>query len=77
MKLRLFLLVTVLAVVGALAWGAVRLIRATTATGIACTIAMMSASNSSVKPLSGRAQGTATCLIPHRSQVTRGRRACR
>jgi multidrug efflux pump subunit AcrA (membrane-fusion protein) len=32
MKLRLFLLVTVVAVVGALAWGAVRLIRATTAT---------------------------------------------
>ena len=32
MKLRLFLLVTVLAVVGALAWGTVRLIRATTAT---------------------------------------------
>jgi HlyD family secretion protein len=32
MKLRLLLLVTVLGVVGALAWGAVRLIRATTAT---------------------------------------------
>jgi hypothetical protein len=52
-------------------------IRATTATGIAFTMAMTKASNSSVKPLSGRAHGTDTCLIPHPLQVTRGTRACR
>src|SRR5215469_6806353 len=39
-------------------------IRATTATGIACTMAMTSASNSSVKPLSARAQGTRYRLDP-------------
>jgi hypothetical protein len=49
----------------------------TTATGIACTMAMTNASNSSVKPLSDRAQGADTCLIPQPLQVTRGTRACR
>ena len=53
------------------------IIRATTATGIACTMAITNASNSSVKPLSDRAQGTDTCLIPQPLQVTRGTRACR
>ena len=38
---------------------------------------MTNASNSSVKPLSDRAQRTGTCLIPHPLQVTRGTRACR
>ena len=53
------------------------IIRATTATGIACTMAMTNASNSSVKPLSGRAHRTDTCLIPQPLQLTRGTRACR
>jgi hypothetical protein len=53
------------------------IIRATTATGMACTMAMINASNSSVKPMSSRAHGTVTCLIPQRLQVTRGTRACR
>ena len=38
---------------------------------------MTNASNSKVKPLSGRAQGTLTVLIPQRVQCTRGTRACR
>jgi hypothetical protein len=35
------------------------------------------ASNSRVKPLSGLAQGTLTCLMPQVSQRTRGTRAFR
>ena len=46
-------------------------------TGMAGTMVMTIASNSSVKPLSGRAHGTLTCLIPQWLQRTRGTRACR
>src|SRR6516162_2123904 len=51
-------------------------IRATALTGIAATMVMTNASNSKVKPLPGRAQGTVTVLMPHLSQRTRGARAC-
>jgi hypothetical protein len=47
------------------------------ATVMARTITMTRASNSNVKPLPGRAQGTDTCLTPQPLQVTRGTRACR
>ena len=46
--------------------------RATALTGIAETRLMTNASNSKVKPLSGRAQGTLSVLIPQRVQCTRG-----
>src|SRR4051812_21098958 len=51
--------------------------RATALTGIAETRLMTNASNSKVKPLSGRAQGTLSVLIPQRVQCTRGTRAYR
>ena len=41
------------------------------------TMVMTNASNSKVKPLSGRAHGTLTVLMPHVSQRTRGTRAFR
>jgi hypothetical protein len=50
---------------------------ATTATGMLATRAMTKASNSSVKPLPTRAQGTLTCRIPQAWQLTRGTRAVR
>ena len=46
--------------------------RASVATGISRTIAMISASNSSVNPDRGRAHGTATNLTPCSGQSTRG-----
>ena len=52
-------------------------IRATALTGMAATMVITIASNSRVKPLSGRAHGTPTCLTPHVSQRTRGTRAFR
>jgi hypothetical protein len=39
------------------------------------TMVMTNASNSDVKPLSGRAHGTVAVLTPHLSQWTRGTRA--
>src|SRR5271166_623980 len=50
-------------------------IRATALTGMAETIVITNASNNKVKPLSGRARGTLTVLMPHLSQRTRGTRA--
>ena len=41
------------------------------------TMVMTNASNSRVKPLSGRAHGTSTVLMPQVSQRTRGTRAVR
>src|SRR5271157_4695878 len=43
-------------------------IRATALTGMAEIMVMTNASNSRVKPLSGRAHGTPTVLMPHVSQ---------
>jgi len=51
--------------------------RATALTGMAETIVITMASNSRVKPLSGRDQGTLMVRMPHLSQRTRGTRALR
>jgi hypothetical protein len=52
-------------------------ILATALTGMAETMVITIASNSRVKPLSGRAHGAAIFLTPHFSQRTRGTRAFR
>src|SRR6266508_1791731 len=51
--------------------------RAAALTGMAVTSAMMTASNSSVKPEPARAHGTAICLTPQSGQEMRATRACR
>jgi hypothetical protein len=51
--------------------------RATVLTGMAAIRLISSASNSRVKLLSGRVQGTVIFLTPHTAQRTRGARACR
>ena len=50
---------------------------ATAFTGMAEIMVISSASKRRVKPLSGRAHGTLTVLMPHASQRTRGTRALR
>jgi hypothetical protein len=54
-----------------------RVIAATLAIGIAAAKLSTSASNNSVNPDPGRAQGTLTCRTPCSGQRTRGSRACK
>lgn len=49
--------------------------RAMAWTGISLASVRTRASNNTVKPLPGLAQGTSTCRTPQRSHVIRGKRA--